>query len=60
MTRSRMMHLIGVDVLIDQQEQAWLLETNATPSMGIEFHPGKESDSGQGPISGVDFFVKSQ
>jgi hypothetical protein len=59
-SRARMMHLVGVDVLIDQQDQAWLLETNSTPSMGIEFNAGKESDSGQGPISGVDFFVKSQ
>ena len=30
------MHIIGIDVIIDQAGKPWLLELNSTPSMAIE------------------------
>ena len=72
----RMMHIVGVDVIIDSNGKPWLLEANSLPSMAIEFAPettvskngpneqkGKTSPENENKppqISAVDFFVKTK
>lgn len=66
------MHIVGVDVIIDDQGRPWLLEANATPSMAVEFSADSAQRTGptdyrakalsekQAPISAVDFYVKTR
>ena len=66
------MHIIGVDVIIDDQGRPWLLEANATPSMAVEFSSDSQQRTGpidyrsklknekSASISAVDFYVKTR
>lgn len=36
---ARLMHVIGMDVILDEDGEPWLLELNAMPSMAIDFDP---------------------
>lgn len=71
----RMMHIVGVDVIIDSNGQPWLLEANSLPSMSVEFSSESKcsksgpSESPTNPqpaqerlpqISAVDFYVKTK
>ena len=52
---SRLMHILGVDVLIDSSGNPWVLELNSMPSMAIE------SEGPEAPqVYLIDFYVKSQ
>lgn len=62
-------HIIGVDVLIDEEGKCWLMEINANPSLNIEFDTSEKrslgdklskSKSEMNPISEVDLHVKSK
>ena len=49
-------HVIGIDILIDDQLNPWLLESNNNPSFNIEHEPcGAELKK---EISPVDEYVK--
>lgn len=62
-------HIIGVDVLIDEDGKCWLMEINANPSLNIEFDTSQKRSLGDrivkskdsnNPISQVDLHVKSK
>lgn len=58
----RCMHIIGVDVLFDQEANPWLLELNAGPSLSVIFDPDntiKKNLNEEPPISKIDLHVKS-
>jgi tubulin polyglutamylase TTLL11 len=50
-------HILGFDIMIDDQFKPWLLEINANPSLSIEHDPNfvKEID-----VSAVDYYVKEK
>ncbi len=53
---SRLMHILGVDVLIDEGGNPWILELNSMPSMAIESEAAKDASQ----VYLIDFYVKSQ
>lgn len=67
--QARNFHVIGVDVLIDEEGKCWLMEINANPSLNIEFDNSEKRSlgdkvtkgkQGNNPISHVDLHVKSK
>ena len=51
-------HIIGVDIIFDEDCQPWLLELNGGPSFNIE-NPMRSKEEGSPKISEVDLHVKS-
>ena len=49
-------HIIGLDVIMDEQGKPWILEINANPSLNIEAKSQKEKNDN---ISPIDLHVKS-
>jgi len=52
-------HILGIDVLVDQNLKAWLLEINANPSLNIG-HEDSTDFKAKEIISPVDKFVKEK
>ena len=50
-------HVLGIDILIDEDLKPWLLEINANPSLNVEHdtEPGTK-----GVLSPIDLYVKSK
>jgi len=55
-------HVLGIDVLIDQDLKPWLIEINGNPSLNIEHELEQTMDKRKAPtiISPVDKFVKEK
>lgn len=50
-------HILGIDVILDDQCNPWILEINASPSLNVESSSAK-SETGDN-VSPVDLHVKS-
>lgn len=62
-------HIIGIDILPDEEGNCWLLEINANPSLNVEFDPDdwkagskgyKKDQVRESVLSPVDVYVKTQ
>ena len=51
-------HIIGVDVILDDRLNPWILEINAYPSMNIE-SASESKKAGEFRVSPIDLHVKS-
>lgn len=49
-------HIVGVDIIFDENCKPWLLEINANPSMGLL----KANYENRDDISQLDYYIKSQ
>lgn len=51
--------MIGIDILVDQDLNPWLLESNNNPSFNIEHEPcAKNAQEAKKELSPVDEYVK--
>lgn len=53
-------HILGIDVLLTEDCQAWLLEINANPSLRVDFESEISPGVMQSIPSALDLYVKTQ
>ena len=60
---SKAFHIIGMDILIDKKNNAWLMEINANPSMNMFLEreiPGGEEGDTEKILQELDKYVKER
>lgn len=63
MANSKVFHIIGLDILIDKKNNAWLMEINANPSLNIFLEreiPGTTDGQTEKVLQELDKFVKAK
>ena len=52
-------HILGLDVIMDEQGKPWILEINANPSLNIEASGTSAKKERSENISPIDLHIKS-
>ena len=63
--RFKCFHVLGVDILVDENGDCWLLEINSNPSLNVMFDPddwkaGSGKEYRESVVSPVDKYVKTR
>jgi len=60
MDNSKVFHILGLDVLIDKKNRAWLMEINSNPSLNIFLEREKEDGTSEKILQEIDKLIKSK
>ena len=60
MENSKVFHILGLDVLIDKKNRAWLMEINSNPSLNIFLERETADGTSEKILQEIDKHIKSK